>query len=179
MQLPTERLIVREFVEDDWRALLAIETPEVVRFLTQDPATEISARVYVQRGIASAREVPRSVFSLGVTLASSNEMIGRCGMKLTEGQPHEASLWFVVHPQYAGQGYMTEAARALLGFAFDELRLHRVYGDCDPRNLASRRVLEKLGMRHEAHLVENVWIKNEWCDSLYFAMLDREWAARG
>jgi ribosomal-protein-alanine N-acetyltransferase len=175
VQLATERLVLREFVEDDWRAVVAIETAEVVRFMTQEPATEASAREYVQRGIVSASEVPRTVFDLAVTLAGSNDMIGRCGMKRTDGEPREAALWFVVHARHAGQGYMTEAARALLGVAFDELRLHRVYGDCDPRNPASRRVLEKLGMRHEAHLVENVWIKNEWCDSMYFAMLDREW----
>ena len=69
----------------------------------------------------------------------------------------------------AGKGYATEAACAMLAYAFEDLKLHRVYGDCDDRNVASARVMEKVGMRREAH---------ESCDSLNFAMLDHEWAAR-
>jgi RimJ/RimL family protein N-acetyltransferase len=62
---------------------------------------------------------------------------------------------------------------------FDALRLHRVVGRVEPRNVASSRVLEKLGMRREAHLVENEWIKGEWQSELVYAMLDREWSPTG
>jgi RimJ/RimL family protein N-acetyltransferase len=55
------------------------------------------------------------------------------------------------------------------------VKLHRVWGDCDPRNPASARVMERAGMRREGHLVQNVWIKGEWCDSLIFGMLASEW----
>ena len=64
----------------------------------------------------------------------------------------------------------------MVDFGFRELRLHRIWADCDPANVPSCRVLEKLGMRREGHFRENAWIKGEWVDSLIYAILDREWA---
>jgi RimJ/RimL family protein N-acetyltransferase len=63
----------------------------------------------------------------------------------------------------------------MLSIAFDELGLHRVIGRLEPRNAASARVLEKLGMRREAHFVENEYIRGEWQSEAVYAMLDREW----
>lgn len=177
VSLATERLVLRELVEEDWRAVLAIETAEVVTYMTQEPATEASAREYVQGSMVCARELPRTVYDLAVTLPDDDTMIGRVGMK-REDDPRVAMIWFVFHPAHQGKGYATEAVGALLAYALDALRLHRVYGDCDPRNHASARVMEKLGMRREAHHVENVWIKGEWCDSVIYGLLAREWAAR-
>ena len=68
--------------------------------------------------------------------------------------------------------------RPLVDFGFGELGLHRLTADCDPRNHASARVAEKLGMRREAHFVENAWLKDEWVDSLIYGLLDHEWKAR-
>ncbi len=65
----------------------------------------------------------------------------------------------------------------LLSLGFEEMKLHRIVGRCDARNTASARLLERLGMRREAHLVQNEWVKGEWTDELIFAMLDGEWAA--
>ena len=77
-----------------------------------------------------------------------------------------------------GNGYATEACRALLDLAFGELDLHRVIGVIEPRNVASGRVLEKLGMRKEAHFVENESVKGEWQSEAVYAILAREWAER-
>lgn len=173
--ISTERLVLREFVEDDWRAMLAIHAqPTVVRWLTFEPMDEAAARAYVQGALACAREVPRVVVELAVTLRSADTLIGRTGFRRGE-DPRTAMLWFTFDPAHQGKGYAVEAARALLGYAFEVLGLHRVWGDCDPRNPASARVMEKLGMRAEGHLVQNFFIKGEWCDSLLFAVLASEW----
>ena len=87
-------------------------------------------------------------------------------------------FWYVLDPSAHGHGYATEAARALLAFSFGELALHRVWADVDPRNPPSVRVLERLGLRKEAHHLENVEIRGEWCDTVIYAMLRREWSAR-
>jgi RimJ/RimL family protein N-acetyltransferase len=78
-------------------------------------------------------------------------------------------------PRNQGNGFAPEASKAMLDFAFETLRLHRVVGRLEPRNAASARVLEKLGMRCEAHLVENEWVKGEWQSELVYAILAREW----
>lgn len=179
MQLSTNRLILRELVEDDWRALHAIESlPDVVRYQTFGPRSEEDARVYVQGVMVSARELPRTTIDLAVTVHGDDTLRGRVGIMRNADELREAMLWFVIGPADTGKGYASEAAGAMLAYAFDELKLHRVYGDCDDRNVASARVMAKLGMRREAHFIQNVWTKDEWCDSLNFAMLDHEWAAR-
>jgi RimJ/RimL family protein N-acetyltransferase len=83
-------------------------------------------------------------------------------------------LGFSFDPRHQGNGYATEAARALVDWAFAN-GFHRVYGRLEPRNTASARVLEKLGMRKEGVLVENEWIKGEWQSEAVYAILDREW----
>ena len=86
-------------------------------------------------------------------------------------------IGFVFHPDPHGHGYATEAARLLLEFGFAVVGLHRIIGRLEARNAASARVLEKLGMRREALLIENEFAKGEWQSELDYAILDREWRA--
>ncbi|MFT4038762.1 MAG: GNAT family protein [Thermomicrobiales bacterium] len=176
--LQTARLLLREFAEDDWPAIHAVESlPEVARYQNFDARTEAESRAYVREAIEAAQETPRETWDLALVELGSGTVIGRCGFAVTNPEQREAVLWYTLHPDHWGQGYTTEAAVAALDFAFGELRLHRVWAECDPRNTGSWRVLEKAGMRREGHLVENVWLKGEWCDSLLYAVLGREWGA--
>jgi RimJ/RimL family protein N-acetyltransferase len=72
---------------------------------------------------------------------------------------------------------MTEAARAVLRIAFDDLGMHRASAVLDSRNHASAAVCARLGVREEAHFVEDLWFKGAWGDTAVYAILDREWAA--
>jgi RimJ/RimL family protein N-acetyltransferase len=87
----------------------------------------------------------------------------------------QGEVGYILHPAHERRGYATEGARAMLALGFDGLGLHRIYGRIDARNAASARVLERLGMRREAHLVENEWVKGEWQSELVYAILAREW----
>ncbi len=171
--IATERLVLRELTLDDVPALHAIiSLPEVVRYQTEDPVDEEGTRAVIERIRDAATVTPRLVFDFAMMHGA--DFVGRVGMKRGE-DPRIASLWFEVAPAHHGKGYATEAARALLGFAFEDVGLHRVAGDCDPRNPGSARVMERIGMRREAHFVQNIFIKGEWCDSVVFAMLASEW----
>ena len=81
----------------------------------------------------------------------------------------------MLHPDFQGRGLATEGSRHLLELAFGPLGLRRVVARLDARNTASAAVLARLGMRHEAHLVENELFKGEWGDEDQFAILRREW----
>jgi RimJ/RimL family protein N-acetyltransferase len=92
---------------------------------------------------------------------------------------HKAGeIGFMLHSDHQGKGYAREASLPLLRMGFDQLGLHRIAGRLDGRNEASAKVLAGLGMRREAHLVENEWVKGEWTDEMVFAMLEEEWRAR-
>jgi len=177
VRLMTERLLLRELALDDWSALHEVESrPEVARYQSFEPRTVAESRAYVAQSYNGAKQDPRETYDLAVILTSDDRLIGRCGLGITDPGQIEAMLWYTMHPSYWGRGYATEAARAIVDFGFRELRLHRIWADCDPANDASIRVLEKLGMRREGHLRENAWIKGAWVDSLIYAILDQEWS---
>ncbi|MFN8594467.1 MAG: GNAT family protein [Thermomicrobiales bacterium] len=179
VRLTTERLILREFTEADWPALQAIESrPDVARYQSFEPRTAKESRDYVLTAVADADAEPRMTYDLAITLRDGGLLIGRCGLGLSDETSGEALLWYTLHPEQWGHGYGTEAARAIVDFAFRELGMHRVCADCDPANVGSWRVLEKIGMRREGHLRESVWIKGAWADSFIYAVLDREWLPR-
>lgn len=176
MNLSTSRLILRELTEADWPALHAVESlPEVARYQSFEPRTPEESQAYVLEGLAGAAEEPRLTYDLALALAGDGRLIGRVGLGMTDPDLREAVIWYTLHPDHWGQGYVTEAARALVDYGFRELGLHRIWADCEPRNTGSWRVLEKIGMRREGHHVENAWVKGEWVDSLIYAILDREW----
>jgi ribosomal-protein-alanine N-acetyltransferase len=91
------------------------------------------------------------------------------------GRTPAGEILYLLNRQYWGHGYATEAVRAVLGFGFRELGLHRVYATCRPANVASSRVMEKVGMQREGHLRRHRWMKGAWHDSLLYAILEDEW----
>jgi RimJ/RimL family protein N-acetyltransferase len=82
------------------------------------------------------------------------------------------------HPDHGGRGYATEAMHAIVHLGFDDLGLHRLMARIDARNGPSGRVCERLGMRAEAHLLQNEWFKGEWTDEIDYGLLDEEWQRR-
>lgn len=178
LRLQTARLVLRELRLDDWTFARALDTdPEIVRYQTNDVLDEAGTKQYLERSINAAAERPRTTFDLAITLPADDRYLGRAGFKIERPEHREAQVWFQLRRDQWGHGYASEALRAVLALAFDHARVHRVYGDCDPRNLASARVMEKAGMIREAHLRENWWLKGEWCGSFIYAVLEDEWRA--
>lgn len=176
MQLETARLILRPLLLDDDRAVHRFESdPEVVRYMPHDVHSLAASRAYIEGILADEKKDPRQVWEFAICRRAEGELIGRCGFRVGQTEAREASLWYSLRRDLWGQGYAPEAMRAIVRFAFRDLKMHRLVIDCDPRNLASARVAEKLGMRREAHFLENICIKGEWCDSLIYAMLEREY----
>lgn len=150
--------------------------PEVARFQSYGPKNLEACQTYIAEVIEAAQGVPRLVHDLAICVEDT--IVGRVGLGRQADEPRVAALWYVVHPDHQGQGFASEAAHAMVGFAFGGLDVHRVFADCDPRNLGSCRVAEKLNMRLEGQLIENVYLKDRWCDSMIYAVLRREWNAR-
>ena len=90
--------------------------------------------------------------------------------------PQTYELGWVFHRAYHGHGYATEAAEALLRYSFEALPLHRVIATCQPQNVASWRVAEKLGLRREGHFRQCLRrLENQWWDEYFYALLAEEW----
>lgn len=176
MILTTDRLLLREFEERDWPAVLAYQSdPRYLRYYAWTHRTAEEVRAFVQMFVDQQAEQPRLKFQLAVVLRTEDRLIGNCGIRVNNPDVREANIGYELAPQYWGCGYATEAARAILAFGFEELQLHRIWSWCIAENVASARVLEKLGMRCEGHLREHEWMKGRWFDTLLYALLDHDW----
>jgi [ribosomal protein S5]-alanine N-acetyltransferase len=175
MHLTTERLVLREFVEGEWPAVLAYQSdPLYLRYYEWTGRTEAEVRAFVNMFIEQQREQPRLKFQLAVTLKTTGELIGNCGIRKRSVGAYEADIGYELAPQHWGQGYATEAARAIVTFGFKELGLHRITAECVADNVGSARVLEKLGMVQEGRLRERDYYKGRWWDTLLYAILEHE-----
>jgi RimJ/RimL family protein N-acetyltransferase len=176
----TERLLLRPYAHDDVDALYVYQRlPEVHRYLYTEPRTrsEVEALVAERAGRGASTEVGAPV-TLVADLAQTGELVGDCVLFWRSEEHKQGEVGYVLNPAYHGRGLATEAVRGLLRVGFEDLGLHRIAGHLDARNTASARVLERAGLRREAHLMENEFVKGEWTDELIYGILRREWEAR-
>jgi RimJ/RimL family protein N-acetyltransferase len=178
--LETERLFLRPYTIDDLDAFHAIvQRGDVNRYLYSEPRDRVQARdVLTRLAIKTAIDGEHDDILLAVVLKASGMVIGHVNLQLTSREHRQGEVGYVLHPDHQGRGYATEATTVMLRLGFEGLGLHRMVGRLDARNAGSARLLERLGMRREAHLRENEFIKGEWCDELVYAMLASEWATR-
>jgi RimJ/RimL family protein N-acetyltransferase len=177
----TERLIIRALSADDIDRHFAIfSSPDVVRYLYEEPLTREQAQEHLKRRCALDLPNEGEWVNFAVELADDGVLIGELGMANLSVAHRHYEVGYVFDPAYAGQGYATEAAAMIVELAISGLGAHRVTGRLDARNGRSAGVLERLGMRREGHFVENEFVKGEWTDEAAYAVLEDEWrAARG
>ena len=171
LPLATERLLLRDFQQTDWEAVHSYASDtEVVKFMQWGPNSEADTKDFIQKTLATQAEKPRLVFDLAVILKADNILIGACGIRSSNLPNREAAIGYCFHRQFWGKGYATEAAKAVIAFGFQQLGLHRIFATCDPENMGSARVLEKVGMQREGYLREDKLVKGKWRDSLLYAI---------
>jgi RimJ/RimL family protein N-acetyltransferase len=179
--LETERLVLRPFRAGDLAAMRRMQSDEsIVRWLYNEVRDEHETKQLLDRKIAGAALTEEGQWlSCAITLRESGEVVGDLSLHWVSKEHRCGEIGFILASAHQGRGYATEAAAALLPFAFETMGWHRLIGRTEARNIGSARVLEKLGMRLEAHLVENEWVKGEWQSELDYALLDREWRQQG
>jgi ribosomal-protein-alanine N-acetyltransferase len=169
------RLFLRELTLDDWADVHAYASmPEVCRFQPWGPNSPADSRRFVEAAITAGKQQPRTRFALAVALIRTSKAIGVGELRVQSADFRVGEIAYVLHPDYWAQGLGTELARLLLRLGFDELKLHRIFATCDPRNIASGRVLQKVGMVHEGRLRENILLRDGWRDSDLYAILETE-----
>ena len=176
----SERLLLRPYAAGDVDALYAYHRlPEVARYLETEPRSRADVQALVaQRSRVRGLTIEGQALCLVAELAGTREVVGDCVLFWRSREQERGEIGYIFDPAYQGRGLATEAAAVLLWLGFQGLRLHRIVARCDARNTASARVMERNGMRREAHFVQNEFVKGEWTDELIYAILRSEWAAR-
>lgn len=175
----TVRLVLRKLNLADFEALFRYRTdPEVSRYQNWKPLTIEDARQFVETIASVEPDTPGSWFQLAITLRETGEVIGDCGLHFPAEETRQAEIGITLALAYQGKGYASEALAAVLDYLFISLGKHRVVASVDPGNLASVALLERLGMRKEAHFRESLWFKGAWADDVIYAILEREWRSQ-
>ena len=118
------------------------------------------------------------MLNVAVTLRDSNRVIGDFMLRWSENEHRQGEMGGSLHPEFHGQGLASEVYTELLVIGFTDYDLHRIVGRCDARNAASVRSLQKVGLKGEAHFLENEFVKGEWADEIVMAIRKSDWAAR-
>ena len=177
--IETERLTLREYAPSDEAAVHEFASdPLVPRYDAWGPNTPQQTHEHILRHMREQDVWPREDVTLAAQLRAQPKVIGSVRLWIVDMENRCAEIGYTFNRLYWGNGFATEAASALLSVAFEVLNLHRVVATCDTRNTGSWRVMEKIGMRREAHFVRDKFQKNEWRDSYGYAMLDEEWRLR-
>lgn len=172
-QLETERLVIRRFKEEDWEDLYEyLSDEEVVRY---EPYQAFS----IEASQNEAKSRAESPAFLAVCLKENNKLIGNIYFAKQEFKTWE--IGYVFNRSYQGRGYATEAANAVIAYGFNTRGARRIVAMCNPLNTASWRLLERLGMRREGHLKQNIYFKKDekgnpiWSDTYEYAILKDEY----
>lgn len=184
LPIRTERLLLRVPSPSDAAFLGYYTDPEVAKYLpfAALPASALPARAEALTSRAAPSQPDEA---LALMVVHDDRVIGDVMLRLTGptppgGSPSIGELGWVFTPEVAGRGFATEAARALVDLAFGHYPLHRLMAQLDPRNVASARICERLGMRHEAHTRRDYLSPDgSWTDTAVYGLLREEWAASG
>ena len=175
--IETERLLLRPLTAADLDDLMALHSREdVARYLYLEAGDTAAIRDSFESKLGdTSLEDEGERLSLAAVRREGGPVIGEVTLWWRSRKHASGEVGFVFHPDHGGSGLATEAAAVMLDIGFRDVGLHRIIGRCDARNEPSARLMERLGMRCEARLLENEWVKGEWTDELSYAILDREW----
>jgi hypothetical protein len=176
--LESSRLILRPLTPADVDDLLEYQSdPDVIRFIpwpVRDREMVAEAITKLLAFIASCETGLNQTYAM--ELKSSGKVIGQVNFMFKDGHDFQREIGYVINPAFGGQGYVHEALVAMVTHVFDMGNVQRVYAKIDARNIPSEKVAQRLGMRKEAHHIQDDFFKGEWTDSLIYAVLKSEWA---
>jgi len=178
--LETSRLILRRFQESDLVPFHAYRSdPEIEKYQGWGEFTLEDARQFIANQGTGDPGAPGAHIQIAIELKSTSEMIGDVYVYTPEREPEQARLGYSIATAHQRHGYATEAVTAMLNYLFGPLSKHRVSAGADAENTASIGLMERLGMRREAHFIQSAWYRGQWTDEVQYAILQSEWQTRG
>lgn len=176
LPITTERLVLRDFVTEDFEAFYAAaQDPEYRLFYSEHELSRPFWEHIFARILAGAQAEVRRSYQLAICLPGG-KLIGTCGVRTEDAEHMQASYGCAISRPYWGQGLALEASRRLISYCFSRLPLHRIYAETNRENTRARRLAEKLGMRLEGELLQTRFFRGRWWDTAVYAILEQEWA---
>ena len=169
MYIRTNRLFIRDFEIRDWEAVYEYTSKSnVMKYIPEGVFTEEDAIGFVKKNGGKPAE------AYPVVKLDGNILIGHIIFHKYFGD-HTYEIGWVFNPDYQNRGYASEAAQGVLEIGFKQMNLHRIIATCQPENIPSYRVMEKIGMRREGFFKKCIPNGKDWWDEYYYAILKEEW----
>lgn len=171
IRLLTPRLILRPLRPEDAAAMFGYRSrPDVFRYQLWRPADEAEIREYIGRQQRLAPGEPGTWYSLAIERREGGGMIGDAGLHFPDGNPDEVEIGITLSPEFQRRGFAAEALREIFRFCFHMLAKTRITAGADPRNLASVRLLERMGMTRTAYVRACLEVRGELVDDVRYAV---------
>nr|BDT29881.1 GNAT family N-acetyltransferase [Bacteriovorax sp. HI3] len=176
MEIQTTNLILRPFQLSDADELhVFCSDLSNVEHMDWGPNTLEETQKFLLEATALQKDKNPKVFNFAITLKSSGCVIGSCSIWIRSEVHRHGGFGYILNKQFWRKGYGAELAEALLEFGFSTLKFHRISATCFPGNLGSKRLLEKVGLKQEGYLREELYVRGQWRDSLLFSILENEY----
>jgi [ribosomal protein S5]-alanine N-acetyltransferase len=169
--LETDRLVLRRYTEQDAAEIFYFRSdPEMLKYVQRDPFSNLDqAREMI--GNILKMELEQTSINWAVCLSGNNKMIGNIVLFKIDKDSHRAEFGYMLHSDFHNKGIMKEAGRAVLNYAFKNMKLHSIEARIDPENIASQKLSEALGFVLEGHLKESWQYNGRYFDTLIYSRL--------
>ena len=175
----TRRLTLGDLAPSDAPVMYRYRTdPEVSRYQGWMPSSIKEVTDFIRDLGNTSPGTPGRWYQVGIFLTATGELIGDYGFHTPQAEPRQAEIGITLDSPWQQKGLAREAMEAMLAYLFDTLDRHRIYASLDPRNVRSLSLMQRMGLRKEAHLVQAIRFKGEWADDVIFAILQKEWQQR-
>lgn len=174
--LSTSRLSMHLINQNDLDAIHKLQSlPEVDRYNTLGiPKDFEETKTVMEPLIESHKKTEIDYYTFAIEQNSDNQFVGLIALKLGSKKYNSAEVWFKLNPSFWGKGYASEALIKLIDFGFDKLGLHRIEAGCAVDNIASVKVLEKVGMKAEGRRRKTLPLVSGWSDNYEYSILETD-----
>lgn len=180
VKIETDRLIIRDHIEEDIDALHSLLSDEKAMYYLPDLKTDTldESKENLYEAIKESNLENRTKYFFAIIQKGTNQYIGEIGYTVIIDSSYGkvVNLGYFILPSYWGNGLVTEAARAVIDYAFKESDVIKIETGCVKENIGSEQVMKKVGMTKEAELVKHVLLHSELHDRVEYRLLKEEWA---
>jgi ribosomal-protein-alanine N-acetyltransferase len=179
VKLETERLIIRDNIEEDLNELHNLMSDKEVNKYDSDFYSDSldSTKNKLKVSIEEAGKKDRRKYWFAIIEKESEEYVGQIGITIVSNQIKNGigQMAYFIQKKYWGRGYTTEAAKKVIDFTFEDIELHKIITGCLTENIASEKIMKKCNMVKEAELIKHVWHENKWKNRVEYRLLKVEW----
>ncbi len=178
MNLESKRLILRKLQISDLEDFHSFRSnPEICKFQSFKPFTIEDSKKFIDEQSNAEFGTPGEWVQTGIVWKENNKLVGDFALKPDRDEPRIVEIGVTLNTEFQGKGFAVEAFNKVFEYLFTETETHRIIGLLDTENIGSRKLMENLNFRREAHFIKSYWDMklNEWRDEYVYAILKDDW----